>query len=397
MFIQYRNLFRATRFILLKLPSLLKFLARFRKTQNSLLVIKTDAIGDYILFRNFLEVLRSSQEYKNYKITLLGNELWQDIALKYDSDFVDHFIFIRKNDLYEQPLSTLKLGWRLFKNNYSVVLQPSYTRQLITDGLAALTAGRHIIGFESDNEGIVPRYKLKTDQFYTQKLTLPASSYFEFSRSAFFFETVLNCPVNVSSPYISVNKFINGGIVVFPGAGVSKRRWEKEKFLALIKLICLHTSQTIYLAGRQQEAETGDYLMQNLSPERVQNLIGQTTLPQLIDLIGNATLVIANETSAIHIAAATKTKSVCILGGGHFERFAPYTTPTVHNPVCISEKMACYNCNWTCKFAINAGDSFPCVSAVSVDNVWQATLPLLATLPSVAEDQEAGIIQMVPA
>jgi ADP-heptose:LPS heptosyltransferase len=390
MLIQNRNLFRATRFILLKLPLLFKFLARFRPASNNLLIIKTDAIGDYILFRNFLEVLRASDKYKNYKITLLGNELWQDIALKYDYDFVDYFIFIRKSELYEKPLATLKLGWRLFKNNYQVVLQPSYTRQLITDGLAALTAANHIIGFESDNEGITPNYKLKTDRFYTQRLTLPANNYFELSRSAFFFESVLGCPVNIYSPYIPVNKSLNLGVVILTGAGVSKRRWEKEKFLELIKLICLHTSHPVYLAGRQHEAETGDYLMQNLSPKRVQNLIGQTTLPQLIDLIGNAALVIANETSAIHIAAATKTKSVCILGGGHFERFAPYPAPMVHNPVCVSEKMACYNCNWACKFAINETQPFPCVSAVTVEKIWDATRLQLAELPDIIEQPLAG-------
>ena len=96
MVIKNRNLFRVTRFILLGLPAVLRFFARFRPTKKRLLVIKADAIGDYILFRNYLEILRASEKYKNYHITLLGNEIWQDIASKYDSAFVDDFIFISK-------------------------------------------------------------------------------------------------------------------------------------------------------------------------------------------------------------------------------------------------------------------------------------------------------------
>ena len=50
---------------------------------GTLLIIKTDAIGDYILFRNFLSEVRNLSLYKNYKIILCGNELWKDIALHF--------------------------------------------------------------------------------------------------------------------------------------------------------------------------------------------------------------------------------------------------------------------------------------------------------------------------
>ena len=40
---------------------------------KSLLLIRLDAIGDYILFRNFIEELKKDEKYKHYSITLLGN------------------------------------------------------------------------------------------------------------------------------------------------------------------------------------------------------------------------------------------------------------------------------------------------------------------------------------
>jgi ADP-heptose:LPS heptosyltransferase len=342
-----------------------------------LLIIKTDAIGDYILFRNYLEVLRRSEKFKDYHITLLGNELWKDLALKYDRDFVDDFLFTMPDKLYYSPLKTLKLGCRLFLNNYRVVLQPSSTRLLITDGLAALTAAKQIVGFESNNEGILPRYKVKTDKFYTQRLQLPAGINFEFERSKFFFESVLKLPITLNAPLLPIKDSSKQRIIIFPGSGVLKRSWAPEKFLALIKLIRQHTSQPVYLAGGPAEMQIGDYLTENLPPNSIDNLIGKTSIPQLVELIGNAALVIANETSAIHIAAATQTKAVCILGGGHFGRFAPYPKYIKSGPVCVYEKMECYHCNWNCIFKTAKDEPYPCISNVSLERAWWEVLPLL--------------------
>jgi ADP-heptose:LPS heptosyltransferase len=377
MHIQNRNLFRLNRIVLLKLPWLLRFFAILRKPSKRVLIIKTDAIGDYILFRNFIEILKTSETYKDYQVDLLGNILWQDLAIEYDSAFIHQFIFIKAANLYDKPRQTLKLGWQLFRNNYSVVFHPTYTRSFINDGLAALTAAKQIIGFESDNEDILPRYKVKTDKFYTTRLALPKNVYFEFERSKFFFDSVLNSNIQLSSTHIPASNTGKAGIVIFAGAGIIKREWGKENFLALIKLIRQHTAQPVYLAGGPADLPFGDYIEANLTQGEVINLIDKSTLPQLTEIIGNAELVIANDTSAIHIAVAAKTRSVCILGGGHFERFAPYPGYFEYGPVCVFEKMDCYYCNWDCIYKPAATEVYPCIGKISVTRVWDAVLPLL--------------------
>ena len=377
MVIKNRNLFRITRFIIFRLSALLQFFARFRTSQKRLLIIKTDAIGDYIVFRNFIEVIKRSEKFKDYQVHLLGNSLWSDMALKYDAEYIDKFYFTKQYELYEAPLKLLKLGLQLFRNNYQTVLQPSSTRLLITDGLAALTAAKQIIGFESDTEGILAKYKEKTDKFYTARFILPKNIYFEFERSKFFFESVLNEKLAINSIFIPVEKKQSSGIVIFPGAGIFKRSWQKENFLGLLKLIKQYTQQPVYLAGGPGDVAIGNYLEENMPPLSVNNLIGKTSLPQLTELIGNAALVIANETSAIHIAVATKTPSVCILGGGHFERFAPYPAYFDNRPVCIYQKMECYYCNWNCIYETAVTEPYPCINKVNLADVWQAILPLL--------------------
>jgi len=336
-----------------------------------------DAIGDYILSRNFIEVIKRSKEFSDYQIDIIGNELWQEIALMYDSDFADDFYFTKPDELYESPLRVWKLGLKLFKNNYEIVLQPSFSRTLIGDGLAGFAAAKRSIAFESDTERIYAKYKVKTDKFYTELLPCPSEKCFEFERSKYFFETVLEQPIEMAKPFLDVKHRDKSGIVIFPGAGVFKRSWEPTNFIELINLLLTNTSHRLWIAGGSAEEETGKVIMESLQTEKVVNLTGKTSLVQLIELIANASLLISNETSAIHIAAAVKTQSVCILGGGHFGRFAPYRPEMEFAPLCVYEKMECYGCNWNCKFKIADGEPFPCISSVKVADVFEAAQQLL--------------------
>ncbi len=372
-----RNLFRVTRFILLKGPSILRFFRFGQKFKKRILVIKADAIGDYMLFRNFLEILRNSEKFQGYEIDLLGNTLWQDIALKYDSRFIGNFLFTEPEKLYHAPLRVLRIGLKLFRNKYEIVLQPTYARTFMTDGLAGMAAAKQTIGFTGGAERIAEKYKTRTDKFFTEKLPLPPGLVFEFNRSKYFFEKVLGRQVELAGPSIPTVGTEKKGIIIFPGAGVPKRSWEPFKFLELIKLIRQHTDQPIYLAGGPSETKAGEYIEQNLPSGTVNNLIGKTSLIEMIELIGGVSLVVANETSAIHIAAATQTPAICVLGGGHFERFAPYPTVMVSSPICAFHRVDCYHCNWDCKFIILEGKPYPCIENVNIDVVWELVKPFI--------------------
>lgn len=371
MTIRNRNLFRITRFIIFKLPPVLRLVARFRKKQKRILLIKTDAIGDYVLFRNFIELLKTSDKYKDYSIDLIASKLLTDFATTYDGQYIDQFHFIRPDDYYEAPLQTLKFAWKLFRRNYAVALQPTFSRTLINDAIAAFTAAGEIAGFESDNERIDQRYKKKSDRFYTMRLPLPATHYFEFDRTKCFFEQLLQQSLSIQGPQLHLPKNTGSRIVIFPGAGVIKRGWGAERFLELIKKIVDETTSPVTLAGGPAEVAIGNYLAENLPEEKITNLINKTTLPQLAELIASAKLVISNETSAIHIAAATATPCVCILGGGHYGRFAPYPRHIPNAPLCVYHAMDCFNCNWNCIYQSAANEPYPCIAKVSFDAVWQ--------------------------
>lgn len=367
-----RNLFRLTRFILLKLPYLFRFFALFKTSRKRILLIKADAIGDYILFRNFIEIVKRSSKYSNYEIDLLGNEIWSDLATSYDGKYITKFFFTKANSLYYSPKAVFKLGLQLFNRNYEIVLNPNSTRTFITDGLAALSGSSNLIGFASDTEGIERKYKAKTDKFYKTLLVKPASVHFEFARTRYFFEQVLNQPISIQKQFIDTDHAKKSGITIFPGAGLKSRGWEAEKFARLIKKLEQNTNETIYLAGGNTEMQLCDDILRRSQSVSVVNISGKTNLNELIGLVANSAMVICNDSSAVHIAVAVDTPFVCIVGGGHFNRFVPYPADMVKNGSFIYEKMDCYYCNWNCIYKVENDESFACIAGIGIAKVWQA-------------------------
>ena len=78
---------------------------------KTLLIIRVDGIGDYILFRNFLEALKNSPGFKDYKYTLCGNQAYKELALAYDSKIVSEFIWININKMKSHAF----YRWKVFR------------------------------------------------------------------------------------------------------------------------------------------------------------------------------------------------------------------------------------------------------------------------------------------
>jgi ADP-heptose:LPS heptosyltransferase len=329
-----------------------------RKPKKRILLVKIDAIGDYVLFRNFIEELASDRNYEGYAIDLVAGKLCEEIAIHYDGMWIRQFYFVNQNDLLFEPTSMWKLAWKLFNNKYEKVLYPTYSRTLLGDGIVGVSAAKERIGFETDHELLLEKYKKKTDAFYSKKLALPDFIRFEFNRSKFFFSTLLQRDLNFDGPHLPVSHERKNSIILFVGAGYFKRNWQIDNFRELISLMINHTEYDITLAGSKADSSLGNYLEESFNTPRLKNTIGRTTLLEVIQLIAES-------------------KLVCILGGGHFDRFAPYPPGFNFAPVCVFEPLPCFKCNWNCIHPTEEQEAFPCISGVSVDSVWRVVQNLL--------------------
>jgi ADP-heptose:LPS heptosyltransferase len=159
------------------------------------------------------------------------------------------------------------------------------------------------------------------------------------------------------------------------GANEPGRRWNFENFLAVARAL-RERGLTVAFVGGPAEA---DY-KNRLEGSGFIDLIGATTLEELLDLLRHAALVVTSETGPAHLAVALGAPTVTILGGGQFGGWMPFP-PEASPPTqrVVYHRMPCYFCLWNCTQPHQRGNAYPCVDAVAVAAVLDAANELLPT------------------
>jgi ADP-heptose:LPS heptosyltransferase len=300
--------------------------------KNHLLLIRLDGIGDYIIFRNFIEILKRSEKYKDYRITLIGDIAWKSLSEELDSDFVDEFIWIDRIKFGKKYLYRYKILQEITKKAYEVLISPTFSRNLFTtDWIVKLINANRKIGSIGDPSNITKWQKKIGDKYYT--ICLPAKDtgvMFEFYRNKEFFENLLKKRLEIDKPYIDIRyikydgELPNNYVLMFIGAGDSCRKWSVQKLVEVAKYINNNYDLNIVLAGGIDDivdANTFDELYDG----KIFNLVGKTSLMELLKVISKGKLLISNETSAPHFGVALANTSILVISNGnYFGRFAPY-------------------------------------------------------------------------
>lgn len=322
----------------------MNFIIQFKKVpikSNTLLIVRLDAIGDYILFRNFLKVIRESKQYRNYKIYLCGNIVWKNLAENLDKKFIDEFIWISRKKFKNNLRYKFDILKQIHKLGVETVIETTFTREILFgDEIVRVSNAKERIGSTASQESYSKwKRKLLTDKYYTKLISSSNENLFEFYRNKEFFTKLLqeNSDTDENSfllseikkPYIEninieltsiiKNKFI----VIFPGGSFKNKMWSSKYFKDIAKFILENYSFDIVLTGSKQEEYLFNEIMINEYSKRFINLFGNTLL-ELAKLISESELLISNDTSAIHFAAAVNTPFICITNGNHYGRFFPY-------------------------------------------------------------------------
>jgi ADP-heptose:LPS heptosyltransferase len=361
---------------------------RFRLSQNkvlknkSLLIIKLDAIGDYVLFRNFLEEVKNSEIYKGYKITFLGNQANRNLAETLDCDYVDEFIWIDRKKLFKNPFYFLKVANQVY-GKYTVAIQATHSREFIGDVLIKLSEAEERIGFSGDCNNITPKEKIKTDRWYTRLIDIDPKIVFEFNKNKAFFEKILDENIFLNKPLIKVdNATLKNSIslpanfvVLFPGGSQTSKQWPADKFRLVAKYIIEKFDMDIVICGSSSDSILARTININ-GDSRFTDFTGKTSLIELALIISKSKLVISNDTSGAHFGAALDIPTIVLSRYNHYLRFVPY-------PKEISDKMICLlphifedlsEEELIEKFKFGSSED---ISLISVDEVKQAINKLL--------------------
>ena len=300
-------------------------------TPNSLLLIRLDAIGDYILFRNYIEALKKSKKYSGYSITLLGNSAWKSLSEELDIEFVDKFIWLDRDKFHRDFIYTFRILQKIASKGYEVVLSPVYSRDLFfSDIVVKYTNAKEKIGSLGDLSNIRKWQKNISDKYYTKLIDADTRLMFEFSRNKEFFENLLDIKLDIKKPHIKLKpkklifKLTKGYAILFIGASDNYRKWGIKKFAQVAKHLNENHNLEIVLCGGPYDKNEAKKFQKYFFGDYT-DLVGKTSLIDFIYVISNGSLMISNETSGPHIASALEMKNIFVISNGnHFGRFTPY-------------------------------------------------------------------------
>lgn len=358
--------------------------------EDSIVVIKMDAIGDFLIWLDSAAQYR--EIYRNHRIVLICNTICEEIARH--TDFFDDIIAIQSKK-FESDNRYKKEIWKMLqKQSFKILLQPAYSRTVDMDLLACHIPAKEKIAFVADeSRENLSRFltfreiRQKLDAVYDKLIPPGEEGLMELERNANFIRG-LGRVYKVGYPALSVYEVKEGVIpqkpyvVIFPGASSEKKMWPIERFAEVGEYIILEKNMDIYLCGSGAELHLYqafvDSMKKDKCKERVYNCFGKTTLLELAEIIRHAELIISNDTSGIHFAAAVDTKGICILGEFAYGRFLPYCCEQEckdHNPIIVCHAgMPCAGCahgsiTSECKEHLIKTGRHLCIENISVEQI----------------------------
>lgn len=286
------------------------------KRIERIVLFRHDGIGDYVLFRNFIEVFKKSLKFVDYKITLLGNSAWKDLAEFLDKDFIDEFIWIDKRKFATDFFYRYKKFKEITSVKYEILIHP-FSRDFFNadNDLALLIKADKKIGSIIISRFIKPYKKKILEKIYTELIPDIKGVWFEFYKNKNFFERILAEKINIDRPFInlpSINlpssapELFENPVpyaAFFIGASVKHRKWPAKNFAEVARYLKTKYGHRIVLCGGKNELDDIAEFKKHFQASFI-DTVGKISLVELLYVIKNASLIISNETMAPHIAMA---------------------------------------------------------------------------------------------
>lgn len=298
-------------------------------TKSSLLLVRLDRIGDFILWLDAAHSYRKI--YSGSHIVLIANSLVSGLASEFDC--WDEVWPVSTDKFKHNLLYRWSIMFRVHQAGFKTAIQPTFSREFLSgDSLIRASRAVHRIGSSGDLTNIRPQEKKLSDKWYTHLTPAINQTLMEFDRNAEFLEGIgFTFSSGLNSKLACINKNIlrlklpANYFVIFPGASNFNRAWPSSRYADVAHYIYRNTGWAMVICGTSNESHFADQIIRCVGINAF-DLTGKTSLPELVQVIKSSRLLVGNDTSGVHIAAAVRTPSVCILGGPISGRFIPYSS-----------------------------------------------------------------------
>ena len=205
--------------------------------------------------------------------------------------------------------------------------------------MAKASGAKRIIGFKNEL-----RFALLTQSYHKQKNLHRVEEYINLLEQ--FVKTTLPVPA-VYLIYSKAEK--NKSVVININSEASSRRLPFKKAVSIINTIRKTIDGRIILVGSPKEKDFVDKVFKELIDKtNILNVAGQTSLPELLQLLGTSAVVLTTDSGPAHVSNALHTHTVVLFGAGNENNTAPYNKK--HRTIIRLGKLNCEPCtNNTCK------------------------------------------------
>jgi ADP-heptose:LPS heptosyltransferase len=289
--------------------------------------VKPDALGDFTIFSPFLQSLVDN-EYANKNVLFIGNEACKDLATVFNFSSNLNFLWLERKKFNRNLLYRFFKELELQKIHCDIVKCPIYQEdEFVTEYIIRGISSKKKVTMRLDPSHFnASRHK----QSYTDIILPSERCFFEINaHSKFLFEVNKSALKTAKKPLLKLEKFNAIDLpdpyyVVFIGATEHKRRWSPDNFIRLSnKLQKVYQGTPVFCGAKD---DVNRFIESELNHQiNGINLIGKTSMSQLVSIISDADFLISNESCAPHIAYISGCNtSYVISNGNHLGRFCPY-------------------------------------------------------------------------
>lgn len=296
-------------------------------TINEVAVVRALQVGDLLCATPALRSMRAA--FPEARVTLIGLPWAADIARRLPSvhDFVEfpgwHGIAERGFD--EQRFEMFERALPVERFDLAVQLQGNGRH---INGFLARIPARSYAAFVPDDVRDATDWPAPAELVpYTEGLPEPLRLLALTERiGAPFLGNEFDFPIETADRHEAKRLREEAGLVpgsyvcLHPGS-VSGGRWPAERFADLARRL-LATGRAVVVTGTEAESPLAKEI-RAATGDRAIDVTGRTSLGGLAALLEGASLLVANDTSVSHIAAALRVPSIIIFTTSDRERWAP--------------------------------------------------------------------------
>lgn len=171
-----------------------------------------------------------------------------------------------------------------------------------------------------------------------------------------------------TSPLVALHP--GGG--VNPGAKLTAKRWLPERYHLLAERLMKDGVRMVLLGDMSERPAIGEMMSQLRAANPAYSaatldLSGETTLGQLGAVLKQCCIFVGNDAGPMHLATAVGTPVVVIFGPTDPALCGPFAAKSV----TVYKKLPCSPCFVKGRMTVDCAD-YRCMTAISVDDVWQA-------------------------